>query len=406
MMRPCVAILMPGVMLTAQQAWVVNHAPGAVADFTDIPAAVAAAAPGDTIHVVYTSALDPPYTAPTIDKPLKLVGLAGVPSGGQGPNWTYMDGLLRITGIAAGEQVLVSNFVVQYSYATMAPWGLEVSDCAGDVLLEDGNWFWGPTANYSLRIVNSANVTLRGCEMYYAGSPLEVSGSNVLLTTVRLEPGIHPFFPYPSSTVALDLFDSTATVIGSIMRGHPTTSVLQHQPAVRLQHSTLRAGPGALIEGGGSGNWLAYEIVPGSPSVIEQDPRGTISIIPTTQGTQQPVITEIDATFHSWVVQNRDFAVTVAGPTGGFALLLLGEMVAPTPTPFGDLSMFPGTVFAVGFEPMAAPFASHEWLVHCPAAAPVATGLVLQALTLSPTGQLCLTVPSPLTIAWQPGTWP
>jgi hypothetical protein len=60
----------------AQQTWKVNCSGDYGAHFTDLPAAVAAAAPGDSIQIygVFGGPCGVNYTAVTIDKPLHIVG--------------------------------------------------------------------------------------------------------------------------------------------------------------------------------------------------------------------------------------------------------------------------------------------------------------------------------------------
>jgi len=120
----------------------------------------------------------------------------------------------------------------------------------------------------------------------------------------------------------------------------------------------------------------------------------------------QPVTESLDATYHSWITANRPYSCDLAGPPGGFGLMMIGNMGPPTPTPFGDMCIEPGTAAIVGLVHLSAPDGHHRWSMFCPAAAPSGFAFTFQALTLSPTGQFGVTIPSPALVAWEPGRAP
>lgn len=63
----------------------------------------------------------------------------------------------------------------------------------------------------------------------------------------------------------------------------------------------------------------------------------------------------------------------MAGPPGGFAMLLLGERTAaPTPIPFGSIAFDPLTAIFVDLVSLSLPWGYHNWTLNCPASAPVA----------------------------------
>jgi hypothetical protein len=90
-------------LFLGQQTWLVNCQGGPGIDFTDLPQAVAAAAPGDTIWVFTTptgcpGGANPWYTAPTIDKPLNILGFyvnPTLPPPGAFPTGTPLRGQCR-----------------------------------------------------------------------------------------------------------------------------------------------------------------------------------------------------------------------------------------------------------------------------------------------------------------------
>src|SRR5436190_2736816 len=216
--------------LAAQSTWKVHNGSLPGAHFNDLPAAVAAAAPNDTILVYHWPAggTGGYYTAPTIDKPLTIIGFSVMPqapSGSQAPTAALL-GVLTITGIAAGERVVVSNCTVtQDPTAWAPPFGVHVTNCAGEVVLEDFRFLSGGLTGSMARIENSANVVLRGCDFLLGDSPIDVSNSSMLVTSTWID-HTNPspiYFPgWPTFTQTADgmrVTNSNLTVVNSSIRG-------------------------------------------------------------------------------------------------------------------------------------------------------------------------------------------
>ena len=110
-------IAMLAVGASAQATIVVDI--GGSGQFTDLPAAAAAAAPGDLLLVMPGA-----YTPPTITKPLRIVGE---------PSFWLTTGTMSIANIAAGQSVSVANLRTVFG-----PWeiSLRVRDCSGFVHLQ------------------------------------------------------------------------------------------------------------------------------------------------------------------------------------------------------------------------------------------------------------------------------
>ncbi len=402
-----------------QQTWKVNCQGGPGIDFTDLPQAVAAAAPGDTIWVFHTPAGCPPlggsgtYTAPTIDKPLSLLGFhiySTPPAPGSLPTTAALSGLLSIVGIPAGQRVVISNIGVSGNPPLVT--GVQVSNCAGEVILEEVGYGASGHANQVFEILNCANVTLRGCSFYYGGSPLSIVDSTVRMTTTAMwgvPPAASGGYLTPSS--AISLVNSTLTVTNSVVNGTwAFTSASIPNPGVLLTNSTMYLGPGTTVRGGkyyGS-TWPPYcpAYLGLAPVVIAyKDPRTVIDF----STTNVPTITqEIDATFVDFAVANDWFTTVVAGPSDGFALLMLGDLSPlPTTTPFGSLWIDPMTLMFVDIVPLPASatgVAGRDYFI--PASAQNAHAYVVQSLTLAPSGVLGLTLPSPFCVGWEHGRLP
>jgi hypothetical protein len=301
-----------------------------------------------------------------------------------------------ITDIPAGEQVLLCNLGITPDLAVSgAPAGFEVVDCAGDVVFEDCVVL-GVFSNlaYTMTVDNCANVVFRGCELFMVELPLDVTDSHVVLTTTSLYQLASP--PVLLSPPGLRLTDSTATMIGSLVWGGYGPQ--GYAPGAQLFHSTLRVGPYSQLEG-----TTRCCSAPNQDSQLFVDPRswlvGTPHLI-------QPIAERTDAVYHSWIVANRPYEVSIAGPPGGFGLLLLGEMAPPTPTPFGELSLIPATAMIVDLVPLQVGTGYHEWPLFCPSGVPSGFAFTFQAVTLSGAGQFGVTVPSPALVAWEPGIVP
>jgi hypothetical protein len=181
-----------------------------------------------------------------------------------------------------------------------------------------------------------------------------------------------------------------------------------------MSSSTLRIGPASLVRGSsvivqpyGIAYGYAYTSI-GSASLntVYLDPRYYAAQLPTPGPPTTPAV--IDAAFHDVLVAGYPYGLTVSGPAGGFALLMLGERrPAPTPVPFGTLAFEPSTAIPLDLVYLPPPGGHFGWSLQCPAEAPVgARPFVFQALTLSPNGQFGVTVPSPFTVGWQHGVVP
>src|SRR5262245_39605371 len=93
--NPCLAAaLLLAALAPAQRTWIVNKSGGAGVDFTDIPPAIAAAAPGDTVRALGTSSTT--YTPFTLTKALTVETNAGAQL------YSPLVPLLRVAQIPAG----------------------------------------------------------------------------------------------------------------------------------------------------------------------------------------------------------------------------------------------------------------------------------------------------------------
>ena len=414
-------------LVVGQQTWYVHCGGGPGVDFTDLPAAVAAAAPGDTILVYDNGNCSVPYTAPVIDKPLRiegfLAGLLGFPPLGSPtyPTGVLILGLLEIRGIPAGEQVVLSNLTIRFSAVPSPPFGYWIHDCAGSVLLEDVYVDTQGLAGSVLSIERCARVVLRDSEHRIGGVPITVRDSSVMLSTCLVSNWgpyfFQPSLGYTTNHPAFDIRNSELTLVGSIAAGNAWFTMQPAQPAVRMESSTLRVGPGTRLTGSVWGPPPSY----GTPSLFYRaiDPPACQVLVDSRAVVSSnnqfnlpaPIPTEMDTVLHSRVVGGYPYSVSMAGPADGFGVLLFGAYL-PAPLPIslpstlGGLEIDPSGLQVVDVAHLPPPHGVRYWTFTCPASAPVATPFAFQSLTLSPAGELGLTIPSPLTVGWPHGAVP
>lgn len=401
--------------LVGQQTWKVDCWGGAGSHFTDIPPAVAAAAPGDTILVYYTvgGGSCGYYTAPIITKPLQIIGFkVGEPPGNNTPTVIAISGALSISNIPAGQHVCLSNVYISHWVTSPGQAGspIQIADCAGIVVLENIIFANIGTPAQHLEITRCDHVVLRGCNFAIGGDPIQITDSNVLLSTTLVYD--QPPFPlggvgYTATTESLRLLRSTVTLSGSNVFGATAWGFgLPQRSAATLEDSTLRIGASCTLRGGRIPGTTgtspqhftaAYQFVGTGPSLVEKDARApAFSYVPG----QDPVITPIHETFHDWVVADEWYTVRVLGPQNGFVLLTIGSMSFPTPSPLGELGIDLATLVPVELVALTHPDGVYTWQFHCPSWVAVDAASAFQSATLAPTGEFGVTTPSPLIPAW------
>jgi hypothetical protein len=409
----------------AQQTWKVHHTGAYGAHFTDLPAAVAAANPGDEI-LLFASAPSwtIPYTAAVITKPVRIVGFSVGAISGVQPYGAGLRGTLVIHGIPAGTQAVLSNLNISYD-AFPATSGIVAVDCAGDVLLEDVYYVGSGirTSSY-VHFERCHNVVLRGCGMSLGASPITAIDSQLLFSFTNIgttDPEMSPIYPAifgtppADSFPALHLVNSEATLVASNLSGADYYQSIMWggsvpaRPAVRLENSTLRIGPASNVLGGQLPQWPhvvpGYEIV--SSSVVERDPRSSITAIPWIPPTDLPIDRPMASVDLNWAIAGQSMSVWVAGQANGFAVLAFGDWSPfPQVTPYGTLALDPSTVQVLDLVACAPPDGWANRVYQLPVTTPVCHAWALQAMTLAPTGEFGLSIPSPFTVAWPNGVTP
>lgn len=396
--------------VASQQTWKVDCSGSPGSHFTDIPAAVAAAAPGDTIWVyrITGTSCTSGYTAPFVDKPLRIVGFeVGVQPGNNTPGVIGMSGQLQVANIPHGQQVVISNISMNYGGGS-APPPMMVTDCDGSIVLE--NVYFGNlgTPGQLIRFDRCGHVVVRGSTFVIGGDPIRITDSNVLFSNCL----VYDTAPlqwwglgYTVTTESLRLVRSTVTLSGSIVLGASNWGgALVQRSAATLDASTLRIGASCTFRGGRIPNttgtsplnyMYGYQFTTPAPSLVEVDPR-----VPPFSFLQGPVVTPIHETFHDYVVADEWYNVRVLGPQGGFALLTIGNMAFPGPSPWGELGIDLATVCPIELVPLPQQDGFYQWNFFCPSLVPVDFAFAFQTATISPSGAIGLTTTSPVVPAW------
>lgn len=417
------SVLSPG---HAQRTWKVWCVGGPGIDYTDLPPAVAAAAPGDTILVWHDSAMgctpagQVQYTAATIDKPLSVVGMFLSPQGlplGTMPIGAGLGGVLRVTNLAAGDRVVLCNLSIG-NWAPVSA-GFELSNCDGEVILDGCSVDSLGEDNVVTSIVDCANVFMHGCRVDLSGTTVGITNSTVTMSLTSISP-VPPLpqlgHAYTQSVPGVTLVNSSLTLTGSYIRGSDGYTwpgygwpfyPIHTREGVQMDNSTLYIGPGtgvaagsdSLGSGGGSVLRASWSTPPG---VVHRDPRAVLVGI-----VNVPTVVEyLHATYSFWAVATQNLGAYVVGPPDGFALLLFGDyQMSPLPTPFGDLLLDANALTFVDL--LALP--STSWVYreyYVPSTVQYGHAYGLQALTLSPAGELALGLPTAFTVAWEPGRIP
>jgi hypothetical protein len=216
----------------AQQRWIVDENMAHAAHFHDLPTAVAAAAPRDTI-VVYPGT----YAPVRITKPLQLIGF-----GAERPR--LWPGKLTIEGIAANDVVVVDGFVLTEPQGGLCE--VEVIGNRGRVhlqRLEIGNGYQQGIGTLWIR--DSAVVTVNQCWMH--GAPAAaVERSRVHFGGCHLS-GTSLIEGVPSR--ALDLADANVSLASTTAYGgHGRDNVPGHE-GIRAFGGKLQIGASDVAGG-------------------------------------------------------------------------------------------------------------------------------------------------------------
>lgn len=335
--------------LLGQQTWVVDVSGSGGGDFADLPPAVAAAAPGDTIVVDYWSGLAAHWDF-TLTKGLTIVG--------RGIDRARVMGHLVIADLPANQRVVLRS--LQFDPVVGYPARATVQDCAGAVVFDD--------------------VVLDGVSGLLFGDP-----ALVVQQSRRVHVGRSRFFGSPG--LAAD--DAVVTCTGSTIFGANVVSGPgAAAPAVRATQSRLWFAD-SLLSGGSNWNGGGFagpgrsglDLVGSNVTLADGDVVGGAGFAGFAPG----------ITFDATSTIERDAASWIGGGASGAGVLTTAETgaltggIPPPTTGTITLDAAPGAlgllVLSLPGPEVVTPFGSC-WLAWLPL--PLAFGEVPVRRTLPP----------------------
>lgn len=311
--------------LFAQRTWTVDRTNRPGTDFTDLPPAVVAAAPGDTI-IVRVGA----YTSSTIRNGIRLLA----------------QGLVQITSLTLDSLPSQQELVVKgLSLSQFA-----VQNCLGRVHLESLVVvpFLGSTSIRNCRAVNIANSTLWSTT---------IAGSLVSLSNTTLTPGVGSLSAV--SINASDVYLSGCTVVGSAADCRFAAFPPGVGLAVRSSRITL-ARPNTVRAGAPDPLCTSRPPTPGidadATSRIDLDP--TAVVTGTDGGPPVRGVVPFFATLPGLTARGAASGATMSteltGPASAPATVLASLTSFDQMLPFGRIWLDQATVFTVQTAAMPA----------------------------------------------------
>lgn len=401
--------------LAAQSTWIVDCAGRPGTHFTDIPPAVAAAQPGDTIILLAHSSCTStnyPYHPTVIDKPLRLIGATefGSPQVGGMAN---VFGRIEVRNIPAGQEVLLCNLSVAPRQASAPPnypypSGIVLQNCAGKVHIEHVDYSPVFFANGLLSIEDCADVSVHWSTWYKPGDSIIIRRSNVAFTDCTLWP-VYPYVPYgwgdplfwmTTTADTLYLEAGTLRLTDCVVNASASYGFSPDRQKAYVASGTLLVGSNTWLPG----DYWAPSVVNHGTTVV--DPRGGVGFFHL-QSTGIVRHEPIGSVNMEPVIRNQPFRATITGPPNGFALLAIGTSLhQPVPFPFGNLMVDPLDLMVAGCVSLDAQ-GFREFQFYAWSGAPMDHIYAFQAATLSPSGVLDLTWPAVFSVRWEGGhTWP
>jgi hypothetical protein len=223
--------------LLAQRLWIVDSSSGPGTDFTDVPPAIAAANPGDTIRVRRGGV----YTPFTVSKGVAILCDPGA--------WFATLSAPRrflVQDLPAGQ-----HFTFQGLLYDSAGADLRITNCQGRVVIDRVRA--APSTVLLAVVTNSREVQIHGSE-FFGYYPLQVTSSNVVVTATRLRGNNNLEFGLLPPSAGARLTNSAVTLANCTINGGAgsTSYFAPAMPAVDSISSALEVrgdGSAALTAG-------------------------------------------------------------------------------------------------------------------------------------------------------------
>ena len=336
---PVVAFLLLGLAgsAVAQRTWIVDQF--GTGDFLDVPPAVAAASPGDSILV---RGVGPYDFSVTIDKALALMGQVHA---------RFARGTLVIRNLPAGHTVTVKNFGHFDGDALRC----EVRDCAGHVVLQqvslDGRDDTG--SRTGLSVLRSRAVAVR--DVFVQGNPAGVVRASNLV-------GQGTFTAHAAALAGgaplhgLDIEASSVALTASCRGGDGSVSQPRGGDGLRAVGTRLRLTGCAATAGQSHTGPPAYALFVGAGDVeFNADPTLTnrfVGAVETSTSTVRHRAFPLLAT-DGWT-QFTPLMIAAQGLPGSLVGIFAGIPTTPFAIPEGDLWLLPAPLVLVHLGPIPA----------------------------------------------------
>jgi len=289
LMRCLLAFAVLAVAAAGQSTWIVDKLRRPGYQFDDLPAAIAAATPGDTLFLRATSSrVDDAdtYTAATIQG--KGVSIVGEVGSGLPP--VRVVGAWSITAVPTGQAVILRRLELDGSSWTFArglPFGFAASQCAGALVWEQvqvlPNW-QDPFSQVITgnRFIDCRLIVLRNCSIDRGDIRWIFLRSKVMMSNtvfVQSHPLASALNGALSDTMVLDASELCAA--SSVIEGsNGVSGFLSVKYAIGLySRSTVTLSAGSRLRGGinsnGTTHWTrdySLTLTPPEPSELRYDP--------------------------------------------------------------------------------------------------------------------------------------
>ncbi len=370
------ALVLSASSLQAQTTWVVDRLNGLGTNFTDLPAAVAAAAPGDILLVRYIDPLLTAYTATTISRALTLIGTGGQPG---------LVGNLVVQNLPAGECVVLRNLQLAPFLGT-TPVGncsLYLTQNQGTVHLQNVGRAAGANAASMLNQWNIDNcrlVTVTNCAVGMVGPTGTLQVKNTPLVTLHASL-IECAALTTAPTMVVEntlLVLSDSTVVGS---GQASSAV-----AIQTLNANVRLAGAATAVVSLTGGTAVSSAATGSTITV-----GSTALVGPISGIS--VVQAVVPALGGRIDSNDLLQLTMFGEPLGIGVLAVGERIpAPLPLFNGPLYLDPvqsGILDLVAFNLTG----RGSWQLQLPSTIQPGFQAWIQGVTLGVVSDFLLTPP-------------
>jgi len=239
-------------MLAGQRTWIVDPERRAGTDFTDLPPAIAASSPGDTIQVRASGARV--SLAASTNKGLTILGEGAAHS---------LVGTLSVHDVPTGERFVIRDLGTAVGGGTSIS-TIRLDNCRGSVHVQNvGIWYpyqFGSASTFTMEVAGCSGVTLRRCWTGGYATSFRVVSSSVVAIDCRFDGDLFwdcSRICQRNASIAASISNSELLAVDCIFRGgngwvnYLCNQGQQNQVGISLAGSRLTlAGSSSAVTGG------------------------------------------------------------------------------------------------------------------------------------------------------------